>query len=120
LDAILFRFASDQNCYAFCTYRDDTPVACSFVVHDRETAYYLLGGYHTELKHHGAGVMAMVSAIRHAKALRLRLFDFEGSMVPAIERYFRGFGGSLTPYFTVNKAFLPVEIGLKFIKRQLF
>jgi hypothetical protein len=31
-----------------------------------------------------------------------------------------GFGGELEPYFTVNKANLPLEMGLKFRKRELF
>jgi hypothetical protein len=52
--------------------------------------------------------------------LGLRAFDFEGSVVPAIERHFRGFGGTLTPYFRVNKAWLPIEMVLKFFKRRLF
>jgi hypothetical protein len=120
LEAILFRFANETNSFAFATYRDDVPVACSLIVHDRRTAYYLLGGYNSEKKHHGAGALAMFQAIQHAQQLKLQAFDFEGSMIPAIERYFRGFGGQLTPYFSVNKAWLPVEIVLKFLKREIF
>ena len=121
LDAILFKYANSSNSYAFTTYRsDDIPIATCFVVHDTKTAYYVIGGYSAELGHHGAGAMAMFEAIKHAKEIGLKIFDFEGSVVPAIERYFRGFGGELTPYYTVNKAWLPFEIGLKFFKRNLF
>lgn len=121
LDAILFKYANSSNSFAFTTYRaDKIPIATCFVVHDSKTAYYLIGGYSAELGHHGAGALAMFEAIKHAKEIGIKIFDFEGSVVPAIERYFRGFGGELTPYLTVNKAWFPLEIVLKFIKRSLF
>ncbi len=41
-------------------------------------------------------------------------------MFESIEKYFRAFGGDLVPYYRINKAFLPLEILLKFIKRELF
>lgn len=120
LNEILFKFANNENSFAFLTLNNDNPIACSFCIHDRKTAYYLLGGYDHENKHHGAGAMAMWEAIKHAKNIGLRYFDFEGSMIPQIERYFRGFGGILTPYYRINKAKLPLEIFLKFYRRELF
>lgn len=121
LDAILFKYANSSNSYAFTTYRaDNIPIATCFVVHDSKTAYYLIGGYSADLGHHGAGALAMFEAIKHTKELGMKIFDFEGSVIPAIERYFRGFGGELTPYFTVNKAWLPLEIALKLKKRSIF
>lgn len=113
LEAILFRYATPSNSFAFTTYRGDRPIATCFVVHDATTAYYLLGGYSAEERHHGAGAAAMFEAIQRAREIGMKTFDFEGSVIPAIERYFRGFGGRLTPFFTVNKAWLPVEMGLK-------
>ena len=56
----------------------------------------------------------------YAKGKGLKAFDFEGSMLPEVEKFFRGFGGDLIPYYTINKAFLPVEMALKFMKRELF
>lgn len=120
IDRILFQFAQPSNSYAYATYREETPIACTFMVYDRTTAYYLLGGYRKEEQHPGAGPLAILAAIEHAKTQGLQTFDFEGSMVPAIEKYFRGFGGQLTPYFTVNKAWLPVEMLLQCVKRELF
>ena len=120
LEAILFRYAGSSNSCAFTTYRDDNPIATCFVVHDSRTAYYLLGGYQSEEQHHGAGALAVFEAIKHCRELGLKTFDFEGSVIPAIERYFRGFGGRLKSYFTVTKAWLPVEIALKFRWRQYF
>jgi hypothetical protein len=31
-----------------------------------------------------------------------KTFDFEGSGIPAIEKFFRSFGGALTPYFCIT------------------
>jgi hypothetical protein len=120
LNKILFEFANNNNSYAFGTFMDDKPIACTFCVYDKNSAYYLIGGYDNENKHHGAGALSMWEAIQFAKKSGLNEFDFEGSMLPQIERYFRGFGGKLTPYYTINKAKLPLEILLKFYKRELF
>lgn len=120
LKNILFEFANNNNSFAFATYENDNPFACSFCVHDMNTAYYILGGYDHGNKHHGAGTLSMWESIKYAKGIGLKYFDFEGSMVPQIERYFRGFGGKLTPYYRINKARLPIEMLLKFFKRELF
>lgn len=120
MERILKDFAKPDNSFAFVTSRNSLPIACTFCVYDKKTAYYLIGGYDDAQKHHGAGAMAMWEAIKYAKSIGLNRFDFEGSMVPQIERYFRGFGGKLTPYYRINKAKLPLEIILKFFKRELF
>ncbi len=120
LNKILFEFANKDNSFAFTTFKNDTPIACSFCIRDKNTAYYLLGGYNHESKHHGAGTLSIWEAIKCAKDSGAKYFDFEGSMVTQIERYFRGFGGQLTPYYTINKAKLPLEIVLKFFKRELY
>ena len=54
----------------------------------------------------------MAAAIQAAQERGLKTFDFEGSSIPPIERFFRGFGGQLTPYFSIHKAWLPVELAL--------
>ncbi len=120
LDKILFEFANDNNSFAFVTYKNNETIACTFSIYDNYTAYYLLGGYDSNNKHHGAGALAVWETIKYAKNLELKYFDFEGSMVPQIEKYFRGFGGQLTPCYRINKAKLPLEMLLKFFKRELF
>jgi lipid II:glycine glycyltransferase (peptidoglycan interpeptide bridge formation enzyme) len=120
LDKVLFEFANEKNSFAFATFNGGSPIACSFCVYDRKTAYYITGGFDYENRHHGAGVMAMWESIKYAKHLGLKYFDFEGSMSPKIEKYFRGFGGDLTPCYQINKAKLPLEIILKCYKRQSF
>lgn len=120
LSKILFEFALENNSFAFATFSQGKPISCIFCIFDRRTAYYIAGGFDSDCKHHGAGVMAMWEAIKFAKKLGLRYFDFEGSMSPDIEKYFRGFGGTLTPYYQINKAKLPLEFILKLYKREFF
>lgn len=87
--------------------KDDAraPIAGVYLVWDQHRAYYLLGGYDPESGHTGASAIAMWEAIQFAaNELKLAQFDFEGSMVPAVEQFFRKFGGTLTPYYSVSWA----------------
>ncbi len=120
INKVLFDFSNNSNSFAFVAIHNGDPIACNFCIHDNKTAYNLLAGYDSEKKHHGAGALCMWEAIKHSKQLGLPVFDLEGSMVPNIERYFRGFGGELTPYYRINKARLPLEMALKFFKREWF
>lgn len=117
---ILFNFANNKNSFAFVSYKDEKAIATSFCIYDNEKVYYLLGGYDNNNKHQGAGALAVFNAIKYSKELGIKKFDFEGSMLPEVEKYFRGFGGDLTPYYSINKAKLPIEIALKFINRSLY
>jgi hypothetical protein len=120
LEKILSSFANASNSFAFVAMNNGQPVSAVFTIHDSTTAYYLLGGYDPATKHGGAGILCMWQSILHAKGVGLDTFDFEGSMLPEVERFFRGFGADLVPYFTVNKAWLPLEFMLKIFKRERF
>jgi hypothetical protein len=117
---IIYKFANPQNSFAFGAYKNDILIAVSFFLHDDRTVYYMFGGYSEEFKHEGAGASTLWDAIRYAKALGLTTFDFEGSMIPRIEKYFRSFGGEIRNYFTLNRAPLIVEMALKLFKRSIF
>lgn len=119
LKNILSQFSSG-NSFAFVSFLNETPIAASFIVYDKKTAYYLLGGYDPNNKHQGAGALAVSNAIDYTKKNEIGVFDFEGSMLPEVERYFRGFGGDLKVLFTANKASLPIESLLKFRNRSQF
>jgi len=92
-DRILTGFQPGEYCYGFRGRGRGRPAAGVFVIHDDRIAYYLIGGY-ADGAHHGAGALALWSAILKARQLGLQTFDFEGSVIPSIERYFRGFGAS--------------------------
>jgi hypothetical protein len=73
-----------------------------YVVWDTESAYYLMGGGDPELRNSGATSLCMWEAIQRASA-NTRSFDFEGSMIEPVERFFRSFGAQQTPYFELRK-----------------
>lgn len=104
IDKVLYSFSNESNTISFVSYYNEKPIATVFCVYDKQTAFYILGGYDNHNKHEGAGALAMWEAIKHAKKKGIKTFDFEGSMIPEIEKYFRGFGGDLIPYYGVKKA----------------
>jgi lipid II:glycine glycyltransferase (peptidoglycan interpeptide bridge formation enzyme) len=120
LEKILCGFADASNSFAFAAMNNGQAVSATFTIYDKSTAYYLLGGYDPAAKREGGGNLCMWQSILHSRELGLETFDFEGSMLPEVERYFRGFGADLVPYFTVNKAWLPLEFMLKLFKREKF
>lgn len=113
LDKIL-NASSDRHCLSIVAYNnEDCAIAISFCVFDKTKAYYLFGGYDETKKHEGGGTLAMWEAIKIMKAKKVQIFDLEGSMIKPIEKYFRGFGGKLTPYFEVRKTSKLLKIGLQ-------
>lgn len=119
IESVFAAYPPGFNSYCMVTLFADEPVAGTYVVYDNHSGYYLLGG-HSDQTHHGAGPLAIWMSIQRAIQLGLSIFDFEGSIIPPIERYFRGFGGRLTPYYGIYKAWIPLEIVLKFFRRSLF
>ena len=84
--------------------KDHHEHACILWLHDEHSAYYLIGGANQNFKNSGAMSLLMWQAIKNSKSVslederNLKNFNFEGSMIPAIEKYLRGFGGDLVPY----------------------
>jgi hypothetical protein len=79
------------------------PHAGIYVVWDSQRMYYLAGGGDPQLRNSGANSLLVWRAIQLA-AQRGLSFDFEGSMVEPIERFFRSFGARQVPYSKVTKA----------------
>ena len=77
--------------------------AALFTVFDSKTAYYLAGGGDPDLRDSGAMTLLLWDSIQHASGFA-EVFDFEGSMIPEIERFFRGFGGDLISCMKVSKS----------------
>ena len=87
--------------------------AALYLVWDERAAYYLLGGGDPELRNSGAHSLIMWEAIKHAATVS-KTFDFEGSMVEPVERFFRAFGGRQVPYHRVT------SINSRFLKAGMF
>jgi hypothetical protein len=76
--------------------------AGEFIVWDENSAYALMGGANPDLRNSGATSFLLWDSIKHASTVT-KCFDFEGSMIESVERFFRGFGAIQTPYFSVSK-----------------
>jgi len=64
-------------------------------------AYYIAA---TNAKENNAlSACGLAHCISVAELRGAQVFDFEGSMIPEVERFFRGFGGELTAYFSLEK-----------------
>jgi lipid II:glycine glycyltransferase (peptidoglycan interpeptide bridge formation enzyme) len=76
--------------------------AAVFITWQKSAAYYIAGGGDPQLRNSGAYSLVMLEAIKYASQFT-DTFDFEGSMIPGVERFFREFGAIQTPYFSINK-----------------
>lgn len=87
-----------QRRILFAADAHDNVHAAAYLVWDEEATYYLISGAHPDLRHSGATSLLMWHAIQHAATVS-RCFDFEGSMIEPVERFFRGFGAVQTPCY---------------------
>lgn len=76
--------------------------AANYIIYDKKSAYYLIGGGDSELRTSGATSLALWEAIKFSAQVSKR-FDFEGSCIRGIEEFFRGFGGTQKIYFNILK-----------------
>lgn len=76
--------------------------AVAAIVYDERDAHLLLNGSDPQLRRSGANTLLIDHMIEFAST-RCRRFDFEGSMHPRIAAFYRGFGGTLTPYFQISR-----------------
>jgi lipid II:glycine glycyltransferase (peptidoglycan interpeptide bridge formation enzyme) len=83
---------------------DGTPHAVVYLVWDRASAYYLMGGTDPLLRTSGAMSLLMWEAIKYASQVTGR-FDFEGSMLQPVERFFRAFGARQIQYARLARGF---------------
>ncbi|MBK9283703.1 MAG: GNAT family N-acetyltransferase [Sphingobacteriaceae bacterium] len=120
LRSILTQFSNENNSFTFIAYHNQSVVGMLHCIYDKNVCYYLLGGVAKEAGVQGVNHLLVQNALAKAIALNCSIFDFEGSMLKGVEKFFRGFGPELVPYYTVNKASLFIELILKFKKRSIF
>ena len=120
LKSIFLKFANDVNSFSMEARKDNELLGVVFCVYDKNACYYLLGGVNKNAGVGGVNNLLVLTSIEKAKALGCTIFDFEGSMLKGVEKFFRSFGPELFPYYTVNKAKIGIEMLLKFKKRELF
>lgn len=78
--------------------------ASLILVYDSETAYYLSGG--TDHNYYGSGAMSLLMwhSIEMSIAQNFKFFDFEGSMLLNVNRFFQNFGGDEIEYLVMQKS----------------
>jgi CelD/BcsL family acetyltransferase involved in cellulose biosynthesis len=85
--------------------------AVAYTVWDEHAAYYLLGGVDPAFRSSAAGSLLIWESIMRARTAT-GVFDFEGSMIEPVERFFRTFGAQQTPYLRVVRARLRARAAL--------
>lgn len=81
---------------------NETDLATTICCNNGKTSYNLFSAINRNIGNNAAGSLCLFESILFAKKLGQQIFDFEGSVVPEIEEYFRSFGGELTPYYSVQ------------------
>lgn len=76
--------------------------AGAYLVWNDECIWYLMGGGDPELRNSGATSLVIWEAIKIALDGQ-KVFDFEGSMIESVERFFRGFGAKQKPFSSISK-----------------
>ncbi|MGM0648243.1 MAG: GNAT family N-acetyltransferase [Bacteroidota bacterium] len=100
----MIKSCEQQNCgktYAAFD-QQGTFYAAIFVVWDQQSAYYLIGARDPKLQTQQAMTLNIWRAIQEMSG-RTKAFDFEGSMIEPVERYFRTYGAVQNSYFHVQK-----------------
>jgi hypothetical protein len=96
---------SAANQARFIQVKDSQGRLCAgaVLVWDQRRAYYLLSGMDREISNSNSMTLLLWECIRFSsEELHLREFDFDGSEVPSVEAFFRGFGGRLIPRFSAS------------------
>lgn len=93
-----------HDCCKLIAAKDEQGIiyAASLFVYDSSFVYYLCGHYHKNHRTSGASSLLMWEGIKFAQSKGLG-FDFEGSVIENIERFFRGFGGIPTTYYQIER-----------------
>jgi len=94
---------------------EDRVIAAIFLVYDNQSVYYIMGGIDPEKRDLGAMDLLQYESIKFALNSK-RAYDFEGSMIESIEKYFRSFGSMQKAYFQVTKTPSKILKTLEFIK----
>ncbi|MEM8888308.1 MAG: GNAT family N-acetyltransferase [Bacteroidota bacterium] len=82
--------------------------AAAFFAFLGKKMYYLIGAQDPKAQSSGAMTHLMWESMLKGKEAGIHIFDFEGSMIPGIEQFFRKFGSRPVPYLQLYKNNLPL------------
>lgn len=120
LKNILFGFSDESNSFCYVARKNNEVLGLVFCIYDKNVCYYLLAAVGKNIGVQGVNNLLVLHCVEKAQQLGCKVFDFEGSMLKGVEKFFRSFGPEMFPYYTANKAKFFLEILLKFKKREIF
>jgi hypothetical protein len=121
LKTIVCDYSNPDNSFVFVLKNKEGQISSAVMcVYDQHAAYYLLAGNNRDQMINGANNLLVYKSIQKSKELGCKVFDFEGSMIKSVEKFFRSFGGQIVPYYTVNKGRFLIEAVLKLKMRSTF
>ena len=83
---------------------EDNIHSVAYLMWDQQAAYYHLSGDDPALRNSGSGIWLIAQALDFTQQqLQLPIFDFEGSMIPAIAAIREQFGATKTTYYRVQQ-----------------
>lgn len=123
LDQVDFACKQQKNSCIYAAMDSDNNIYASvYVAWDSKTTYYLMGGTDYNLYRspnmaslgRGALALCLWRAIGDAQ-IRGQQFDFEGSMIEGVEKFFRSFGATQTPYYQISRrhSFMELVLSLR-------
>lgn len=86
----------------FIAYSDGEAVAGALFSYDRNRAYFMAGGMHSEATKLGASTRLMADCFQYFHSAGLREIDLVGANSPRRSHFKLGFGGVLQPLFQVT------------------
>lgn len=100
--------SKNQSCILEAVHPNGNIIGAIYLIWDQQEMLYLYGGYDDQMNDSGAMPLLFWSALQKAHEQKLS-FNFEGSMIPGVERFFRSFGAIQTPVFTLQKSSFPYK-----------
>lgn len=99
------KLIQEKNCGQILVIEDQQQQlhAAMILVYDHERAYYLSGGSDPQFYTQGGMSFLLWEAIQISCKLEKKYFDFEGSMIPQIDRFFKNFKGEEVSYRSIEK-----------------
>ncbi|MEM8583811.1 MAG: GNAT family N-acetyltransferase [Bacteroidota bacterium] len=103
----IYQACQYRNCSASWTVKDSSgrTSAGGWFAHDHECLYTFILASDPSNRQHGATTLLLCEAINWAIDHQLT-FDFEGSHLPGVEKFYRSFGPIPKPYFLISKGIL--------------
>ncbi|MDB4245695.1 GNAT family N-acetyltransferase [Amylibacter sp.] len=118
----LYRKCKEKNSVKmfFAKDKNGVSLAACFLVYDKNVVYYLMGGIDPSKKGLGAMDLVLFESIKFAMQSN-KVFDFEGSMIESIEKYFRSFGAVQKSHYNISKInSRSLKIFIPLLKKSVF